>query len=1171
MPVMRLEKIKISGFKSFVDPTTVILPSNLVGVIGPNGCGKSNVIDAVRWVMGESSAKMLRGESMADVIFNGSSSRKPVGAASIELVFDNSDGTLGGEYAQYNQISIRRKVTRDGQSLYFLNSVRCRRRDITDIFLGTGLGPRSYSIIEQGMISRFVEAKPEDLRSFLEEAAGISKYKERRRETENRISHTRENLERLTDLREEVAKQLQHLERQAATAEKFKVFKQEERQKKAELLALRLKALDEDLANREKQLSEMETSLQSVVADQRRIEADLEKQRTDQHDANDDFNQVQGHFYAVGSDIARLEEGIQYAKNARSQQRVDLQQVEQAWQEAEDHFTQDQSRLNELETLLSEEMPLFEALQQEDETLSVSLSEAESGMQSWQQDWDEFNQKATEPAQVAQIERTKINHIEQQEQQYQRRLEKIQDEQTRLDTTAFEKEIDEYSQQVEQSELQVKQLGEQLQSILQQITEGREKNRENSRTLDNLRTEHQTLKGRLSSLEALQQDALGKKENTVNQWLEQSGIDKASRLLEKIKVDAKWQTAVETVLAFHLQSVCLDDFDSIAAQVSSLSKGNLALFDVKRESGAQALADDSLLQHVKSDFDLSSLLLHVKTAESLNQALQIRPSLQSYESIITSEGVWLGNAWLKVNKVADEKSGMLAREQEINKLREQIAMITNQVSSLEEGVQQAREKIRLDEQSREQLQSDINKLNRQLGDWRANIASRKARVDNINNRIQALQGEKAEIEQQVSSGKALSEESRERLHNALHEMETYGAKREELVNKRDRLREDLQQAREQVSQVKRKSHETALRIESMRSSLEALKQNLSRMTGQLEHLKQRKQGLTESLGQSEQPLQEQQQELEKNLKKRLEVEEQLTAARKHLEDIDHAVRELEQNRLQVETRVQAEREQMTQRKMQRQETLVRHQSLKEQIVESGYQPAQLFEQLGEDATVQSWQEQVELLERRISRLGPINLAAIDEFKEQTERMEYLDKQNEDISESLETLENAIRKIDRETRTRFKETFDTVDAGLKELFPKLFGGGHAYLQLTGEDVLDAGVAIMARPPGKRNSSIHLLSGGEKALTAVALVFAIFLINPAPFCMLDEVDAPLDDANVGRFCEMVKEMSEKVQFVFITHNKVTMEIANQLMGVTMHEPGVSRLVTVDIEEAAKLAVV
>ena len=1168
---MRLEKIKISGFKSFVDPTNVVLPSNLVGVIGPNGCGKSNVIDAVRWVMGESSAKMLRGESMADVIFNGSSSRKPVGAASIELVFDNSDGTVKGEFAQFNQISIRRKVTRDGQSAYFLNGARCRRRDITDIFLGTGLGPRSYSIIEQGMISRFVEAKPEELRAFLEEAAGISKYKERRKETENRISHTRENLERLTDLREEVAKQLQHLERQAATAEKYKTLKTEERQKKAELLALRLKALDEELLDRDRKLSELETQLQSVIAEQREIEAGLETQRDSQHEANDTFNQIQGQFYAVGADIARLEESIQYTKNARSQQKTDLEQVQQAWQEAQDHSTQDQSRLTELQDLLEKELPEFEVMKARESDISGHLEQAEKSMHDWQHEWDEFNHKATEPAQVAQIERTKINHIEQQEQQFQRRLAKIQEEHSRLDPTVFQQEIEEFSEKITAAETELETLETGLKSLLEDINLSRQNTREKSQELDTLRTTQQTLKGRLSSLEALQQDALGKQEKAVNQWLDQNGIAEAERMLEKVTVDSNWQTAVETVMAFFLQSICLDDFKLSADAISSFEKGQLALFDGSVTPYQGSYPENSLLQHVQTDFDLSSLLLHVSTVDSLSDALAKRSRLEPHQSLITSDGVWVSRSWIRINRVADEEGGMLAREEEINRLRDEITRTASSIDEIEQQIQISRENVREAEQNREQQQKQLNELTRHLGDWRGHVASRQARVDNINNRIAALVSEREEIEQQISSGKQLSEESRDRLHQALHEMETHGERREQLVQKRDQLRANLQEARDKAGNEKHRLHEAELRIESMKSSVNALQQNLSRMSGQLQHLQERRDRLSDSLNQSEEPLVEQQKELEANLEKRLAVEEQLSAARQKLADIDHAVRELEQGRMSVESKVQQQRDRITQSKMHRQETVVRHQNIKEQISESGNQPQQLLENLPENANAPEWQEQVEALERRITRLGPINLAAIDEFKEQSERMVYLDKQNEDISASLETLENAIKKIDRETRTRFKETYDTVDSGLKELFPKLFGGGHAYLQLTGEDVLDAGVSIMARPPGKRNSSIHLLSGGEKALTAVALVFSIFQINPAPFCMLDEVDAPLDDANVGRFCAMVKEMSEKVQFVFITHNKVTMEIANQLMGVTMHEPGVSRLVSVDIDEAAKLAVV
>jgi chromosome segregation protein len=1167
---MRLEKIKISGFKSFVDPTTVNLPSNLVGVIGPNGCGKSNVIDAVRWVMGETSAKMLRGESMADVIFNGSTSRKPVGAASIELIFDNSDGTVGGEYAQYNQISIKRKVTRDGQSNYFLNGVRCRRRDITDIFLGTGLGPRSYSIIEQGMISRFVEAKPEDLRNFLEEAAGISKYKERRRETENRISHTRENLDRLTDLREEVAKQLQHLERQAATAEKYKVLKQEERQKKAELLVLKLKKLDDELASHDRRLAEQENELQKITADQRRNEADAENNRQKQHDANDTFNQVQGRFYSIGADIARLEEAIQYAKTTRRQQENELSQVESSLEEARDHETQDSERLQELQILLEQEEPTYMARQERDEDLASQLLEADQAMHNWQQEWDDFNQKATEPAQLAQIERTRINHIEQQEQQYQKRLDKIREEKSRLDTTVFEQEIEDFTDRSLKAEEQLAQSSARLQTLLKGISEKREHNRENNQQLDVQRTARQKMQGQLASLEALQREVLGKKENHVNRWLEQQSLDGASRLLEKITVSKQWQQAVETVLAGQLQSICVDQFDSVAEAITELEKGQVSLFDTSSASST-SYADNSLLKQVQSDFSLAAFLGPVKTAASLSDAMNLRSTLADHESVITAEGIWIGRSWLRYNRQADQQGGMIAREEEIKQLRLDIRAASEKIDSLEEEVNRFREEIRTAEHDREQLQAEVNRLNRELGDHRANIASRKARVENINNRLHAMQEEYADIENQIHSGKTLSEESRERLHQALHEMETHGARRDELIGRRDQMREKQQTVREEASSNKQRTHELALKLESMRSSLQALRQNLDRNSGQLEQLQRRREALQETLGSAEKPLADQQQELENNLEKRLAVESELTEARRYLEEIDHAVRELEQQRVQIDNRLQGMRETLTQSRMQRQETQIRQQSVKEQLTETGFEQAALLETLDENASIALWQEEVESLEKRIARLGAINLAAIDEFREQSERMEYLNRQNDDITESLETLENAIRKIDRETRTLFKQTYDTVDAGLKELFPKLFGGGHAYLQMIGDDVLDAGVAIMARPPGKRNSSIHLLSGGEKALTAVALVFAIFQINPAPFCMLDEVDAPLDDANVGRFCTMVKEMSEKVQFVFITHNKVTMEIANQLMGVTMHEPGVSRLVSVDIDEAAKLAVV
>ena len=1166
---MRLEKIKLAGFKSFVDPTTVHFPSNLVGIVGPNGCGKSNTIDAVRWVMGETSAKMLRGESMADVIFNGSNSRKPVGTATIELVFDNSDGSAGGQYAQYNTISVKRQVSRDGQSNYYMNGVRCRRRDITDLFLGTGLGPRSYSIIEQGMISRLIEARPEDLRAFLEEAAGISKYKERRRETENRIKHTRENLDRLNDLREEIEKQLQHLQRQAATAERYKVYKDQERRLKAELLALRWRVLDEETRGKEKLITERETDLEAAIAKQRRLEADIEQHRDKHVEANDHFNTVQGRFYAVGSEIARLEQSIQFLKESRSQHEQDLHNAEQAWQESSDHQQQDESRLQELTLLLSEETPRLEEARSIESLSGERLHESEQAMQNWQSEWENFNHQAAEPAQTAQVERTRINHLEQQEQNLQKRIERMNEELDRLQDDKLVQDIRELEAQEEERQEQIAVLQEKLNNTIQQINSLREENTQRANELNEARERLQTSRGRFASLEALQQAALGKQENVVTEWLDQSGLSNASRLAEKIDVDSEWQQAVETVLGYHLQSVCVDGVESLSREIASLEAGALSLLDTSAFQPPADSGSDSLLSKVRAPWPMTGLLGGIKVAPNLSEALSMRSGLKLGESVVTRDGIWVGINWIRLNRAEEGTSGVLEREREMRQLSEEIATLEERVEILEQAVQSGRERVRENEQTREQSQREVNEINKALSDIRSSLTGKRTRAEHIQNRSESVRSDIEELKQQIVQGKEDLETARGRLHTALEEMETLGERREALIKRRDELRNRLTEVREEASRQRGLAHEIALRIESMRSSQQSLTQSLERMKGQINHLSTRREELRMALEEGQAPLVEKSEELEIQLKQRIEVETELTKARQSLEEIDARLRALEQDRSQAEQQVQEQRSALDQVRMQRQEVLIRCKTVEEQINETGFQREQLFMELPGDATVQGWQEEVERMDLRIRRLGPINLAAIDEFQEQSERKTYLDSQHADVTESLETLENAIKKIDRETRTRFKETFDKVNSGLQEKFPKLFGGGHAYLQLTGEDLLETGVTVMARPPGKRNSSIHLLSGGEKALTAVALVFAIFELNPAPFCMLDEVDAPLDDANVGRFCELVKSMSDRVQFIFITHNKITMEIANQLSGVTMHEPGVSRLVSVDVEEAAKLA--
>ncbi|NOX76643.1 MAG: chromosome segregation protein SMC [Gammaproteobacteria bacterium] len=1170
---MRLSQIKIAGFKSFVDPTTIPMPSNLIGVVGPNGCGKSNVIDAVRWVMGESSAKHLRGDSMADVIFNGSTARKPVGQATVELLFDNSDGTIKGEFAQYNEISVRRTVSRDGQSQYFLNGTRCRRRDVTDIFLGTGLGPRGYSIIEQGTISRLIEARPEDMRAFLEEAAGISKYKERRRETETRIRHTRENMERLEDLRDELGKQLDRLNRQSKTAEKYKEYKEEERLLKGQLTALRWRDLDTHASERERQIREQETAFEEKMARQRAIEAGVEQQRDQHVEATEVFNEVQGRFYSVGGDIARLEQSIQHSTERRAEQSRELQAAERGWIESETHQTADRRKLDELEQMLAELQPRQVETGARQEASGAALAEAEQAMHDWQARWDEFNQRSAEPARTAEVERTRIQSFEQQHIQHDQRILRLREEQQHQSHDRLEQEIAERQGQVEELGEQAVQLQERLQQHLETLQSVRDTNHQTGAQLNDMRSELQSAKGRHASLEVLQQAALGKtggkSEGGVAQWLSANGLGQAQRLAQNIAVTPGWERAVECVLGFHLEAVCVDGLDSLTAPLTALERGALTLFDTSVATAAASgdLAP-SLTAQVQCDWPLAAVLAGVYAVDTLDQALALRPRLAAAESVITRDGLWMGVNWLRVTRDADEKAGVLQREQELKQLAARIEELSARVNEAEEQLSLGREQIKQLEAERETVQRELHQATRAQADVQAQLSGRQARLDQMRNRSQNIDREIAELDQHTDQNQTDTREARARLAEALAQMEVLAEQKETLSLQREEYRAALDRARETARSDREAAHDVSLKTQTMRTEQSATQQNLERMERQLAQVGERRETLQAALAESEAPLAEMKRQLEEMLENRLVVEQQLAEARARVEALEHGMRNQDAERHQVERDAEEIRSSLDQTRMAWQEFKVRRRTLEEQLGEGEMTLEALFDTLPEGATEAEWAQQVERIGLRIQRLGPINLAAIEEFQTEAERKEYLDSQFADLTEALETLENAIRKIDRETRTRFKETFERVNAGFKELFPRLFGGGHAYLELTGEDLLDTGVTVMARPPGKRNSTIHLLSGGEKALTAVALVFSIFQLNPAPFCMLDEVDAPLDDANVSRFCSMVKEMSEKVQFVVITHNKITMEMAHQLNGVTMHEPGVSRLVAVDVDEAEQM---
>ena len=1167
---MRLSKIKLAGFKSFVDPTTITFPSSLVGVVGPNGCGKSNVIDAVRWVMGESSASRLRGDSITDVIFNGSSSRKPVGAASVELLFDNSETTLEGQYAKYAEISIRREVSRDGISTYYLNGTKCRRKDITGVFLGTGLGPRSYSIIEQGMISRLIEAKPEEMRVFVEEAAGISKYKERRRETSNRIKHTKENLDRLLDLLEEVEKQIKHLDRQAKTAERYGRYKEEERRTAAELLALRTKEIDDRSADSRRKLEERKTALEAAIAKQRSLEAAMEDTRVRQGERADEFNEVQGRFYKVGGEIARLEQSIEHANELRERQEKDLAQAIEGAKEIAAHIDQDQNEIEQLELTLSELVPGLEQARQQEQGSAQSLQRAEAALAEWQQQWDELSHKYNDASQQQNIEKTRAEQLESRLQSFAERRRKMDEAQADASAEELQATFDQLAEQ----ELRKRQARDEFERHLTDISEKirklREQDEKLTRLVEERRTALQDVQGKYASLEALQKAAMGEGDDGIKDWLAGAGLDSNKRVAQTLDVEDGWDKAVETVLGDYLQAVCVADITPVTESIGKLRAGAITVLREQSKDSVVHNMDASLaLKVTGAPAAVQNMLARVKFADSLGAALATREQLADDESVITSDGIWLGKNWLRVSRDKDARSGVLAREHEIRRLKAERRELQARFDSAIRLLKDGRVRMTQLEERRESLQQDASSLLNEYSEIKAALDSAKYRIDQANARKVALAQEAGELDDEKISAEEQMRNS-QRLHTeALEVMQRLTAEKTALEAQRDELRNELSRVRAQAEEDRQNVQNITIQFESRRTSKESAAQNLERMQRQLQQFRSRETEIRQQLELSQSPLANNKTQLEGLLKTRIEVEEELAEARRKVEKVEAEIRELDQSRMQIDQQVDEARGKVSEVEMAVQELRVRREGFAEQLAQTDFELATLLEELDENADTAAWEEKLEKVRRRIDRLGPINLAAIDEFKEQSERKEYLDSQLADLNDALATLEGAIRKIDRETRTRFRETYTNINEGFQRLFPKLFGGGHAYLELTGDDLLSAGITVMARPPGKRNSTIHLLSGGEKALTAVALVFAIFELNPAPFCMLDEVDAPLDDANVSRFCDIVREMSDKVQFVFITHNKVTMELARQLSGVTMQEPGVSRLVSVDLDEAVKMA--
>ena len=1163
---MRLKSISLSGFKSFVDPTRVVLPSNMCAVVGPNGCGKSNIIDAVRWVMGESSAKTLRGESMTDVIFNGTTQRQPVNQASIELLFDNSSGKITGEFAAYSEISVRRLVSREGTSDYFLNGNKCRRRDITDLFLGTGLGPRSYAIIEQGMISRLIESKPEDLRVYIEEAAGISKYKERRRETENRMQRTLDNLDRLTDLREELERNLTHLKRQAQAAERYAELKAEERQLKAQLLVLQRRSQAGAQSRAQREIDDFLVEREKYQAAVASVAAEIESLRQQISESNQVTNDLQGQFYSLGSDISRIEQAIQFARERRESVAKDLEQTLEGKQRELALSTADGQRFEDLAEAIEAIEPTLQREQADAEHCADQLAKAEAAALDAERQWDEFTTRAAVPRQQVEVQQGRLSNAERNIATLEQRLLRLNEsiEAAKPDNDSEQLEL--LTGQLAQAETMVNNEREAIERLKASVVEQRERGDTLRAQQDELRREIQMLEGQRASLEALQSNSGDTDDEAIRDWLDRRHLGNLQSVIEVISVDEGYERAAELVLRDALSGLVLDSAQAITAEGGELPAGLTLISGAKTNRSNNS----GLLAHFLSvPSGLGSLIDEVRVVDSWEQALSARASLNDRESVVSRDGVWVGADWIKTSIDGQDEAGLLARQRQLTEVVEQVATKSAMLGDVDTQLQSAVTALHMVESEINEKEAFLDDALRQRAAAESERAAKVSEAEQRRIRVEQLQRERDETESLLTTERTLLTDAQQTLISVKEQVGSDDKSRTDLEALREQARSEVQRCRSLKQQADGALGTSQVKLRELLAQREAIERSIERAKTQLAEYESREAALRSELPEDDNPDAAAQSELKALLDQRLVVERQLTAARQSLSELEQTLREKEQAKMVAEQAVQGVQGKSESARLKLTESNVRIEQIDTAIAALDTTLAEAEEGLPDEADEAEWQVRVERVSARIHRLGPINLAAIDETSRAEERKEYLDAQNEDLMSALETLEAAIKKIDRETRQRFKDTFDTINAGFSELFPKVFGGGTACLEMTGDDLLDTGVAIMARPPGKKNSTIHLLSGGEKAMTAIALVFSIFQLNPAPFCMLDEVDAPLDDANVGRYARLVREMSQKVQFVFITHNKITMEGADQLMGVTMHEPGVSRLVSVDIEEAARLA--
>ncbi len=1166
---MRLTQAKLAGFKSFVDPTHIPVPGQLVAVVGPNGCGKSNVIDAVRWVLGESSARQLRGESMQDVIFNGSDHRKPVGRASVELVFDNSLGRAAGQWSQYAEISIKRVLTRQGESSYYINNLQCRRRDIADLFLGTGVGTRGYAVIEQGMISRIIEARPEELRVFLEEAAGVSKYKERRKETESRLNDTRDNLLRVDDIRLELAGQLEKLAGQAELAEKYQQLRLNLENTQNLLALLRKQEAEREHDKLEREVAKAVNELEAATAELRETETLLETQRDQHFTASDELHRAQGELYEANAEVARLEQQLLHLKDSRqrianqlAQARNQLHTLQQQLAGTDDmqvHW-QEQAEIAAERSELGREVL---------ELANQALPAQESDYRSLQQSFQELQHKLATAQQARERALASRQFAQKSQLQLEQRRERLQQELRSLAEVDHDALAGQQAQ-LEELQWQLEELQQRWQQLQQQVPALEAQRRQASQAAQQAQQQLVRHEAQHAALHTLQQRA--RHDQSLQRWLQQHGLQDAPPLWQALQIEPGWETAFEAVLREMLQALPQPaDLAPLLAGAVPAKLGFYRPLSCKPIPERPAVGLQALLDKVCSDdatvlAALQHLLQQVYVCDDAAALLTWRDSLPPGARLVSREGHLASAATLQLFAPDNELHGVVARQRELEQLQQDIDAAQQaqqaaraQQHQAEQAVQQAHaaqtaQRQQLDAQQRRVHQQQLETMKLQ-----------QASEQQVRRR-QQIEHELAELAQQLQQELEARGEAEFATGELDEQIDHLSEALESARSRRNACEAGLAQARQAVRDAEREARDAEYQLRTAHSKLQELaqlgdtqQQRQQALQQQLEELQFELEGFDAATVEAA---------IQSALQQRAEREGTLLAARDAVGHLAHTLRDCEARKLRIEQSLEPLRNQIGDLRLKAQEVRLAAERFSQELADAGADPGQLQPLLQHATKVSSLVGQIGSLTQQINALGAVNLAAMQELAEARERKQFLDAQAEDLNQAMAMLDNAIRKIDKESSDLLQSTFDQVNTSMSELFPLLFGGGQARLVMTGETILDAGIQVIAQPPGKKNSTIHLLSGGEKALTALSLVFSLFQLNPAPFCLLDEVDAPLDDANTGRFCEMVKRMSANTQFLYISHNKLTMEMADQLIGITMQEKGVSRVVAVDIDAALSL---